>query len=481
MATGAQTWSTTAASNNSIDSSVNWAEGMAPSAVNNSARAEMASAAMHIGDNSGTLLTSGSTTAYTVTSKQVSTSLVNGYTIMVNFHATNDANATLNVDGSGAKAMQLYNGTNVAGGEFLGGSLQRFTYHTTSTSWVLNNYRPASVSSLLAADGTVGAPSHSFTNDTDCGLYRIGANNIGFSIGGGKVQDLSTSGLAVTGVFSASGAATLSSSLTVTGASLLSGTGTISGAATMSSSLTVVGNALLSGALALTGAGTLSSSLTVANGVLLSSGLTVAGAATFQSSTTHTGAALFSGATTIANVATITSSLVAAAASFTSATLSSSLNVSGATQVAALAGTTGTFTGAVSGATVTGSMVATQAQQETGTATDVIVTPGRQHYHQSACKAFGRFTYAGGTPSLTAGFNFSSTVADNGTGDMTVNFTTALTAGYAVVGTAHYASNKAYVVVKSASTTQININTINAAGDPVDVDAVSLIVFGDMP
>ena len=38
MATGAQVWSTTAGSNNSIDSAVNWAEGQAPSTVNDSAR-----------------------------------------------------------------------------------------------------------------------------------------------------------------------------------------------------------------------------------------------------------------------------------------------------------------------------------------------------------------------------------------------------------------------------------------------------------
>src|SRR5512139_637256 len=187
MATGAQTWSTTAANNNSADSSVNWAEGMAPSAVNNSARAEMASAAMWIGDNSGVISTTGTSSAYTITSKQVSTAVVDGYTIAARIHATNSAGATLNVDGVGAKAVDLYAGTALAGGEFLVGSVQKFTYNSASTSWVLQNYRPASVSSLLAADGTVAAPSHSFTNDTDCGLYRIGVNDIGFAVGGGKV------------------------------------------------------------------------------------------------------------------------------------------------------------------------------------------------------------------------------------------------------------------------------------------------------
>ena len=91
MATGAQVWSTTAGSNNSIDSAVNWAEGQAPSSVNDSARGMMASVASYIGDNSGVLATTGSSTAFTVTSKQVSTGVVDGYTIAARFHATNTA------------------------------------------------------------------------------------------------------------------------------------------------------------------------------------------------------------------------------------------------------------------------------------------------------------------------------------------------------------------------------------------------------
>ena len=52
--------------------------------------------------------------------------------------------------------------------------------------------KPAGVSwPLKAPDGTVSAPSYSFTNDTDCGLYRNGANNIHLSMNGAYVQDIS--------------------------------------------------------------------------------------------------------------------------------------------------------------------------------------------------------------------------------------------------------------------------------------------------
>lgn len=45
---------------------------------------------------------------------------------------------------------------------------------------------------VWAADGAVGAPAIAFANDTDTGLYRIGANNLGISVGGVKRVDVTT-------------------------------------------------------------------------------------------------------------------------------------------------------------------------------------------------------------------------------------------------------------------------------------------------
>ena len=64
-------WSRSASSNATADGSINWAEGMAPSAVNDSARAMMAAAAKFRDDISGSLGTSGTSTAYTVSSNQI--------------------------------------------------------------------------------------------------------------------------------------------------------------------------------------------------------------------------------------------------------------------------------------------------------------------------------------------------------------------------------------------------------------------------
>jgi hypothetical protein len=56
---------------------------------------------------------------------------------------------------------------------------------------------------LKAANGSVNAPGITFTSDLDTGFYRIGGDNIGFSIGGTKLLDLASGALGVTGALSA--------------------------------------------------------------------------------------------------------------------------------------------------------------------------------------------------------------------------------------------------------------------------------------
>jgi len=82
-----------------------------------------------------------------------------------------------------------------------------------------------------------------------------------------------------------------------------------------------------------------------------------------------------------------------------------------------------TSTGSVSGGTATGSMIATQAEQETGSATDKIVTPGRQQYHPSAAKFWAVVTVSGGVPSLGNSYNVTS-ITDTATGRLTVTIAT---------------------------------------------------------
>lgn len=72
-------------------------------------------------------------------------------------------------------------------------------------------------------DGTEAAPGLSPDDDSDVGFYRIGADNLGLSLGGSKVVDYSASGAAITGTLSASGVITATSGIT-SGGDILSDT-----------------------------------------------------------------------------------------------------------------------------------------------------------------------------------------------------------------------------------------------------------------
>lgn len=52
---------------------------------------------------------------------------------------------------------------------------------------------------MFSGNGTVSAPAWSFLSDTNTGVYRIGADNLGVTIGGTKILDVKSTGLAVTG------------------------------------------------------------------------------------------------------------------------------------------------------------------------------------------------------------------------------------------------------------------------------------------
>lgn len=141
MATGVVTWSQTAASNATADSSVNWAEGMAPSAVNDSARAMMASVAKWRDDTNGSITTGGTSTAFTVTSNQnfASLSALANQEIAFTMHTTSGATPTLSVDGLTAKVIRAATGVALATGALLSGSVYRVKYDTTVGEFLLVN------------------------------------------------------------------------------------------------------------------------------------------------------------------------------------------------------------------------------------------------------------------------------------------------------------------------------------------------------
>src|SRR5580704_625335 len=117
-------WSTTAASNATSDPTINWAEGMSPSSVNDSARAMAARLREWGNDISGSITTAGSSTAYTIASNQGFDTLahLNGQMIAFVPHVTCGNPVTLNVDGTGAKPLRSSPGVELPSGALIQGT-----------------------------------------------------------------------------------------------------------------------------------------------------------------------------------------------------------------------------------------------------------------------------------------------------------------------------------------------------------------------
>lgn len=133
-------WSKTAATNATADPSINWAEGMSPSSVNDSARAMMARSAEWRDDIGGALVLGGTATAYTVTTNEGLASPPNdGQLLAFRATATNGVGVTLAADGGTAYPINIDGSTAVPAASILQGSTYRVTFNLASLTWRLNN------------------------------------------------------------------------------------------------------------------------------------------------------------------------------------------------------------------------------------------------------------------------------------------------------------------------------------------------------
>jgi microcystin-dependent protein len=135
-------WSQTASSDATADSTINWAEGQAPSSVNDSARAMMAATAKYRDDIAGAIVTGGTSTAYTVSSYQVFDTLahLNGQMIAFTPHTTNGATVTLNVDTLGAKPLRTAPGVELLAGTIIQGTPYIATYNNGDGAFYLQGF-----------------------------------------------------------------------------------------------------------------------------------------------------------------------------------------------------------------------------------------------------------------------------------------------------------------------------------------------------
>lgn len=165
-------WSQTAATNDDVDSTINWTEGQSPSSVNNSARALMAAVAKWRDDLSGNLVTAGTITAYTLTTNQVFTSLVDGLRVAARMHATNGTDATLKTDALAAKQIRSVYGTNIASGALLINGVYNFVYDSTDDSWIVHDR----AGDILTSAGNPDLVAIEALAGTSGGLKKTAAN-----------------------------------------------------------------------------------------------------------------------------------------------------------------------------------------------------------------------------------------------------------------------------------------------------------------
>lgn len=129
-------WSVVAATNASSDAAMTWAEGQAPSTVNNSARQLVARVAELLGDIDGSLTAGGTSSAITVTANSAFTTYANGRIIAIKASVDNAASATLNVNGLGAKSIRKFTPTEaaLAGAEMKNTGIYLLMYNTALNS-----------------------------------------------------------------------------------------------------------------------------------------------------------------------------------------------------------------------------------------------------------------------------------------------------------------------------------------------------------
>jgi microcystin-dependent protein len=139
-------WSTTASANGNADSDINFAEGQAPSTLNNSNRQVMGRVAEFLDDLGSNVTVGGTANAITVTAKSAFSAYSTGLRLVFKAASDNSDATTLNVNSIGAKSLRKVSSTGdaaLAGGEIQSGSLYEVIYSSAldsgSGGWQLMN------------------------------------------------------------------------------------------------------------------------------------------------------------------------------------------------------------------------------------------------------------------------------------------------------------------------------------------------------
>ena len=130
-------WNVSAASNTSAPPD-GAPESMAPSTVNDVMREMMAATARWYTDSKGTLVTSGSSNTYALTTNATHAALGDIPLLVVRIHSANTGTATLNVDSLGAKSIKM-DGAVLVSGDLTANTIYAIAYNANQDCFDIVN------------------------------------------------------------------------------------------------------------------------------------------------------------------------------------------------------------------------------------------------------------------------------------------------------------------------------------------------------
>lgn len=126
------TWATSAGGNDTGSPPDFPVQGMPPSTVNDTMRENMAAIARWYNDMAGSLDTGGSGNSYTLTTNNTHAARADQAVTVFRANRTNTASPTLNVDGTGARAIRFSDGSTMGAGAIQNGQMVAVVYDATS-------------------------------------------------------------------------------------------------------------------------------------------------------------------------------------------------------------------------------------------------------------------------------------------------------------------------------------------------------------
>lgn len=132
-------WDTTAANNDDADAAINWAEGQAPSTVNNSARAMMAELAKWLKDITGAIVAGGTGNAITLTTNMGPASHAQPLMLAFEASATNTGATTVTIDALTSRDVKRTDGSALRAGDIVSGGLYLIGYEAGIDDYLLLN------------------------------------------------------------------------------------------------------------------------------------------------------------------------------------------------------------------------------------------------------------------------------------------------------------------------------------------------------